>query len=229
MFYALSVTNGMIFEPGVTPASWPQMSSFPLPPVPCLFRTSSSAANEEVPPGCHGKLIYIYQLPDRFNTRYISNCKDRDSDTCQALSNSGMGQLASPPKPSITLDQTSTKLKPPHAWFETLPSSLEITFHARMKQHACLTPNPDKASLFYIPFYASLALRPNPNATPEDGGEGRDGDGDGDGTALVEWLKKEHPWYNRRYGTDHLLVLSRPVSHFAGGVMSGVRESNLMG
>ena len=201
------------------PAVRRHLSTFPVPPVTCLCREASVASIEVVPPGCEGKLIYMYHLPDRFNAQYLLNCAE--GDTCQSYSNSGMGQLARP-KDSAAVGGATTKLKPPHAWFETISSSLEITFHARMKEHVCLTSTPEKANLFYIPFYASLALRPS--STQKDG-EGRDGEG----RALVDWLQQQHPWYNRHNGMDHLLVLSRAVSHFARGVMSGVRESELMG
>lgn len=47
-----------------------------------------------------------------------------------------------------------TLLPDQSSWFNTGVYSLELLIHQRLRRHPCLTKDPTRAQLFYIPFYA---------------------------------------------------------------------------
>eukprot|EP00850_Spirogloea_muscicola_P003913 SM000016S01901 [mRNA] locus=s16:462735:464489:- [translate_table: standard] len=98
-------------------------------------------------------------------------------------------------------------LVPRGAWYKTHQYSLDIIFHAIMRQHACLTTDADAADAFYVPFYAGWDvlrwnLRRSPAAVK-----------DALGQELLAWLAYQPP-FARRGGADHFVVLGKIADDF---------------
>ena len=149
--------------------------------------------------GCTGRYIYMYELPPHFNQLLVQNCHNISAwtDMCENLSNNGLGeQLRLPEK-----DVMSSVLVPQEAWFKTDQFNLEVIFHERMKLYPCLTTDPAKASMSYIPFYPALDLTKNlysPWMNVRDRLSQR----------LVGWLQN-HPHWQALQGRRHFFVLGR--------------------
>ncbi|CAI7904158.1 unnamed protein product, partial [Closterium sp. NIES-53] len=82
--------------------------------------------------------------------------------------------------------------------------ALEMVFHYRLrKAYKCITSDPDRADLFFIPFYASLDVTRwhfAKNASLDDRDRMHDG--------LAKWLmRREH--FKKRSGADHFIVLGQ--------------------
>ncbi|CAI5533152.1 unnamed protein product [Closterium sp. Naga37s-1] len=113
---------------------------------------------------------------------------------CPHFQNDGLGNRI----------RNSKLLLPSGRWFETHMYALEMVFHYRLrKAYKCITSDPDKADLFFIPFYASLDVTRwhfAKNASLDDRDRMHDG--------LAKWLmRREH--FKKRNGADHFIVLGQ--------------------
>ena len=144
---------------------------------------------------CAGRYVYMYDLPPRFNADLVRDCRSltASTDVCKHAANDGFG----PPITAIGGEL------PERGSYDTDQFMLAVIFHARMKQHECLTSDPAAAAAVYIPFYAGLDVvrynaMENPNvsainALPLD---------------LVEWLLGRPEW-RVMGGRDHFMVVGR--------------------
>ncbi|EPS70482.1 hypothetical protein M569_04275, partial [Genlisea aurea] len=156
-----------------------------------------SAVESDGESECANRRIYIRRLPTRFNLDLLSNCSDYPvfGDFCSFLANHGLGQRT----------HNSS-----HSWYRTDPYMLEIVFHRRMLEYACLVSDPDLADAVFVPYYAGIdALRylfgPEVNSSTEHGLQLFD--------YLSEW---DSPQIWRRFhGHDHFLVMARPAWDFS--------------
>ena len=176
---------------------------------------------------CRGHYVYMYDLPSKFNEDILKRCSSLHEwvDMCPALQNEGAGELSSPepctsassendslsvPDDSLCssghLNGTDVTLLPQGSWFETDQFSLEVIFHARMKQYPCLTTDQAKATVFFIPNYANLAIF---RSLYDSDVEERDKPA----KELVAWLEAQPSWH-RWQGRDHFMVLGRVVWDF---------------
>jgi xyloglucan galactosyltransferase MUR3 len=142
---------------------------------------------------CSGRYIYIYDLPSRFNSDLLRECKALCmwTDMCPFIANSGLG----PP-----LNDSSGVLTEP-GWYATNQFTLEIIFHNRMKQYRCRTTNFSIASAVYVPFYAGLDIGRHLwgyNMSVRDSLS----------LDLVRWLKSRPEWWLHG-GRDHFFVSGR--------------------
>ncbi|KAL3680488.1 hypothetical protein R1sor_023444 [Riccia sorocarpa] len=149
-------------------------------------------------PSCEGRYIYIYDLPSRFNEDLLEQCDalHRWMNLCDYFQNQGMG---------VVLEKSPKKRKevliPDGSWYLTYKYTLELIFHARMKDYECLTTDQSEASLFYIPYYGALDVNHwefAENATNVLR--------DVLAWDLVHWLEEQDPW-KRSNGLDHVLLL----------------------
>lgn len=167
---------------------------------------------------CIGRHIYMYDLPPFFNQAYLNNCSriHRSVNMCDAFSHYGAGAPANRPYDNGTLPKP---LIPETAWYETDQFSLEILFHARMKEYPCLTKNPLEAVVFYVPFYPGLAIFRSLYD--------KDKEKDRHAQALVDWLHGL-PWWDRHNGKDHLMVITRVLIDFTRDVVRRDWGNHLM-
>ncbi|XP_071497829.1 uncharacterized protein [Diadema antillarum] len=86
-------------------------------------------------------LVYVYDLPEKFNTN-LTRCV-QNGDSCFKFNDSGMGpELRSTEKMSYR---------------NTYGHSLEVILHEKLKASYHRTTDPNEADAFYIPFYPSVA------------------------------------------------------------------------
>lgn len=146
-----------------------------------------------VVPTCDGPpYVYVYDLPPEFNVRLLHNCRHLSvyTDMCPHVANRGLGR------------QLSTG----NAWFATHQFIAEMIFHARMENHPCRTRDPNRANLFYVPFYGGLHASSKfrePNITERDALAVR----------LVDYLQTQPTW-RKHNGRDHFLALGRTAWDF---------------
>ncbi|CAN6464072.1 unnamed protein product [Victoria cruziana] len=136
---------------------------------------------------CQGKGIFVYDRPPKFNKDILDGCADIFPwmNFCGYLSNQGLGH------PVHELGSN---------WYATNQFSLEPIFHSRIKNHPCRVFDEEKASLFYIPFYAGLnAIKGNSHDSPVH-------TKDQLGLELVEWIKYKNSWL-RNQGRDHFIAV----------------------
>ncbi|MED6151059.1 hypothetical protein PIB30_078678 [Stylosanthes scabra] len=147
---------------------------------------------------CHGKYVYIHDLPPRFNRYIIDHCDSLTRGTdkpnmCPYMKNMGFGpRIYSPESPHLFTNNT---------WYETNQFSLELIFHNKMRNYKCLTNKSWEASAIYVPFYAGLDISRFlwvSNLTVRDA-SGRD---------LARWLWSQKEW-KRMWGRDHFLISGR--------------------
>ncbi|XP_078181443.1 xyloglucan galactosyltransferase KATAMARI1 homolog [Carex rostrata] len=155
---------------------------------------AAAPAHASVIDPCTGRYVYVYDLPDSFNSEILQDCGNlsRWSDMCKYVTNSGLG-----PK----LVDTSSTL-PETGWHVTNQFMLEIIFHNRMKQYDCLTTDYSKSTAVYIPYYAGLdvmrylfgdtALLQRDYLTNE----------------FLRWLRARPEWAAKG-GNDHFMVIGR--------------------
>ncbi|XP_008650987.2 xyloglucan galactosyltransferase KATAMARI1 homolog isoform X2 [Zea mays] len=154
---------------------------------------------EEVSNGdpCRGRYIYVYDLPPRFNTDIIRDCRKaggRWADMCAFLSNGGLGR----PLADDGMDGVVTGKA---GWYNTHELALDAIFHNRMKQYECLTNRSAAASAVFVPFYAgfdSLRYRVGYDKATRDAAS----------ADLSFWLTVQPQW-GRMAGRDHFLVAGR--------------------
>ncbi|PUZ67554.1 hypothetical protein GQ55_3G445300 [Panicum hallii var. hallii] len=159
----------------------------PPPPQPCAAKRAAVADR------CAGRYIYVQELPSRFNTDLLRDCRylSEWTDMCKHVANAGMG-------PRLT--RTGGVL-PPTGWYDTNQFTLEVVFHNRMRQYGCLTADASRAAAVYVPYYAGLDVGRHlwgfsnnvRDALAED---------------LVDWLRSTPAWAAHG-GRDHFLVGGR--------------------
>ncbi|ONM06067.1 putative xyloglucan galactosyltransferase GT15 [Zea mays] len=146
---------------------------------------------------CHGRYVYMYDLPPRFNDDLVRNCRNLQiwMDMCPYVVNCGMGPAMGDEGGAFS----------GRGWFATDQFSLDIIFHGRMKRYDCLTDDPSRAAAVYVPFYASLdGGRYQWNSTSIRDALGLD---------LVDWLARRPEW-RAMGGRDHFLVAGRTAVDF---------------
>lgn len=158
---------------------------------------------------CDGRLLYVYELPATFNVKISHFCKKmyKFIPTCPNTQNFGFGV------PAFKEGEISKSvLVPLDSWFRTDQFNLEPIIHRRILQYPCLTKDPNKANLFFIPFYSGLSVCETlyQNGTEERDRISRD---------LIHWLEKHDSWH-RNKGRDHVIVLGRVVWDFLRTVVS---------
>ncbi|ERN20551.1 hypothetical protein AMTR_s00068p00206630 [Amborella trichopoda] len=138
--------------------------------------------------GCKDGLVYVYDLPPKFNGDLLRRCENLSMYTnmCPHVANRGMGQPVQSMGPS---------------WFATHQFLGDLMVHARVESHVCRTNDTGLATLFYVPFYgglhASSVFR-----------EKNWGKRDGLGEELVEYLSEQAMWKRHR-GRDHFVAIGR--------------------
>lgn len=144
------------------------------------------SADEEIKEPCSGRYIYVHDIPRRFNSDYIKQCKllNKWHDMCQYFANGGLGQLLR------------------DGWFVTHQFSLEVLFHSRMKHYQCLTNDSSKAAAIFVPYYPGLDvsryLWDDANASRKDS----------DSLDLFRFLRTRPEW-RVMGGKDHFIVSGR--------------------
>ncbi|KAJ4779823.1 Xyloglucan galactosyltransferase KATAMARI1 [Rhynchospora pubera] len=120
--------------------------------------SSSSSSSFSLPPShahapaladpCSGRYVYVYDLPDKFNSDILRDCRTILPwiDMCPFVANMGLG-------PHLT--ETGSVLTGT-GWHITNQWVLEVIFHNRMRQYECLTTNSSQADAFFIPYYVGL-------------------------------------------------------------------------
>lgn len=107
---------------------------------------------------CEGRWVYVYDLPSEFNVDLAALCDSLFPafNLCDFFEDSGIG------KPVNTRENGSQIFVPPDRWFNTHQYALELISHARVIRYKCRTLDPERASLFYIPFYGGQSVMPYP-------------------------------------------------------------------
>ncbi|KAM0873892.1 hypothetical protein ACQ4PT_037776 [Festuca glaucescens] len=144
---------------------------------------------------CAGRYVYMYDLPPRFNADLVGDCSDPNASTdkCKLAANGGFG-------PVITGGGGEL---PERGVYDTDQFSLSVIFHARMKQHECLTSRHDAAAAVYIPFYAGLDVERYLGQEHNDSSAS-----DALARGLVEWLLARPEW-RVMAGRDHFMNVAR--------------------
>ncbi len=156
---------------------------------------------------CAGKYVYMYDLPPQFNKQLVDDCRVDPPwvHICGGLRNKGLGDQI---KLKFT-DPLSNFLLPPDAWYKTHQFSLELLYHERLKVYPCLTDDPHKAILSYIPFYSAVDLSLklyNTSSLEKDRASQR----------LIGWLQSSPHW-ERSGGHKHVLLLGRIIWDYNRG------------
>ncbi|XP_030499239.1 probable xyloglucan galactosyltransferase GT17 [Cannabis sativa] len=147
--------------------------------------------------------IYVYDLPPEFNIALLQRCRKLNvyTDMCPHVANRGLGR---PITPLGSSSAPSTSTRP--SWYATHQFIAEMIFHARVENHACRTWDPERATIFYVPFYGGLDASSKfreTNLTERDALS----------VQLVDFLQ-EKPWWKRNHGKDHFLALGRTAWDF---------------
>eukprot|EP00897_Mesotaenium_endlicherianum_P004188 jgi/Mesen1/3798/ME000206S02976 len=198
----------------------------------------AEGANEDK---CEGRYIYMYDLPPKFNQELLDNCQHINLffPRCTHLSNNALGPLmyslinGCPPggRPdglppikglersvvSSTGEEEEEGAAPGGdndvggCWHETEQHTLEQLVHNYMREYACLTKDPERASAFYLPFYPGLDAEKHLFGGASQATEDRLG---GELAALL----RESPMWQRRGGRDHFFAMGRVTWDFRKGV-----------
>ena len=142
--------------------------------------------------------VYVYSLPPEFNLGLLNDCHHLNiyTDMCPHVANHGLGQ---------PLASTS--------WFATHQFIAEMIFHARVENHPCRTYDPNRANLFYVPFYGGLYAS---SKFRESDLKARDALA----VRLADYMI-EQPTWRKQNGRDHFLVLGRTAWDFMRKSLSG--------
>jgi hypothetical protein len=155
------------------------------------------------PDPCAGRYVYMYDLPPRFNADLVRNCSSPSAppNMCRHVLNGGFG-------PPITGGGEGSSL-PETGSYDTDQYMLAMIFHARMRRHECLTPDPAAAAVVFVPFYAGfdLAMNQDNNNLSARDALSRD---------MVDWLERRPEW-RAMGGRDHFLLVARPSWDFLRG------------
>eukprot|EP00897_Mesotaenium_endlicherianum_P004189 jgi/Mesen1/3799/ME000206S02984 len=180
---------------------------------------------------CKGRYIYMYDLPPKFNQELLDNCQHINLffSRCTHLSNDALGPLmysvvdGCPPggrsdglPPIKGLDHEVVAAPGGDGdvggcWHETGQFTLEVLVHNYMREYACLTKDPERASAFYLPFYPGLDAEKHIFGGASQATEDRLG---GELAALL----RESPMWQRRGGRDHFFAMGRLTWDFRKGV-----------
>ncbi|KAI3798999.1 hypothetical protein L1987_34287 [Smallanthus sonchifolius] len=162
------------------------------PPPPVLLPPPTPSDHK-----CDDGKVYVYELPPMFNSDLVGTCEDLDPWhwQCGVATNGGYGMTA-----TKLAGIVPESLAP--AWHRTNQFSSEIIFHNRIMKHKCRTTEPESATVFYIPFYAGLAVGKYlfSDSTTEER--------DFHAVKLIEWVQAQ-PYWPKSNGSDHVLVLGR--------------------
>lgn len=156
---------------------------------------------------CSGRLIYMYDLPTMFNKDIVDMCYKlpkvggMGTDRCSQLAAWGFGTRYRKIKAREIRNSGGS-----NAWWSTDPGTLELIFHRRIQLHPCLTDDPQKADLFYVPVY--FGLDGEHNLEKESYAER-----DALGVKLSEYLSRQK-YFKRRNGADHFFVLGHTTWSF---------------
>ncbi|XP_003559614.1 xyloglucan galactosyltransferase KATAMARI1 homolog [Brachypodium distachyon] len=181
------------------PPARQERAETPSPPPPARQERISQArkpARKTEVDRCAGRYIYIHDLPPRFNSHLIRDCRTLSewTDMCKHMANAGMG-------PQLT--RTGGVL-PAAGWYDTNQFALEVIFHNRMRnQYDCLTTDASRAAAFYVPYYAGLDVGRHLWGV-QFNNTVRDALADD----LVRWLRASPAWAAHG-GKDHFLVAGR--------------------
>ncbi|CAM0870712.1 unnamed protein product [Alopecurus aequalis] len=140
---------------------------------------------------CRGWYLYIHDLPPRFNADILADCRNwyQWIDMCQYLANAGLG---------APIDNSDGAFAD-RGWYATDHFGLDVIFHARVRQYACLTKDSSRAAAVFVPYYAGFDVVRHlwsNNATAKDAAP----------LALADWLARQHEW--RAMGGRNHFVLS---------------------
>lgn len=183
-----------------------------------LNRHNSGESEEDL---CEGRRVFMYDVPAQFNEDLAQECLVAGRGSCSEswgclycgnLENQGIGIQVPEQNSTLATNITvisnngyhynySLQLRPASAWYRTHQFSLEVVFHAKMKQYACLTTEASKADAFYVPYYAgqdgAVSLRCN-SMQVRDRRVNR----------FMGWLTTQATWQQTR-GQNHFIVLGR--------------------
>ncbi|CAM0870713.1 unnamed protein product [Alopecurus aequalis] len=142
---------------------------------------------------CRGRYLYIHDLPPRFNADVLADCRNwyQWIDMCQYLANAGLG---------APIDNSDGAFAD-RGWYATDHFGLDVIFHARVRQYACLTNDSARAAAFFVPYYAGFDVVRHlwsNNATAKDAGP----------LALADWLTQRPEW-RAMGGRDHFVLSGR--------------------
>ncbi|KAM0862665.1 hypothetical protein ACQ4PT_045126 [Festuca glaucescens] len=156
---------------------------------------------------CAGRYVYMYDLPPRFNADLARDCRrlSASTDMCRHVANDGFG-------PPITGGGDGGSL-PERGAYDTDQFMLGMIFHARMRQHECLTADPTVAAAVYVPLYAGFDAAMNHDnsdltvrdALPQD---------------MADWLVRRPEW-RAMGGRDHFMLVGRCTWDFLRGPDGG--------
>ncbi|KAJ3683954.1 hypothetical protein LUZ61_013118 [Rhynchospora tenuis] len=147
---------------------------------------------------CTGRYIYAYDLPDKFNSDIVRDCRNLLPwhHMCPSVSNMGLGPRVRGTGSVLTAG----------GWHFTNQWVLDFIFHNRMKQYGCLTSNSSQADAIFVPYYAGLDTGRrlwNHNITERD-------------LLLVELFDflRSRPEWLAKGGRDHFLLSGRTTWDF---------------
>ncbi|KAJ3680801.1 hypothetical protein LUZ60_015290 [Juncus effusus] len=151
---------------------------------------------------CNGRYVYMYDLPEIFNTEILRDCKqfNRWKDLCPTISNAGLGPR---------LNESGIMFQG-GSWFNTHQFTVSLIFHNRMKQYECLTTNYSISSAAYIPYYVGLDIARHlwDNDTHKI---------DLLANKLINLLQTRPEW-KEKGGRDHFVVVGRTMWDFQRGL-----------
>ncbi|XP_059655184.1 probable xyloglucan galactosyltransferase GT17 [Cornus florida] len=177
-----------------------------------FFRPQSSNSKEVLRPVCEslGNIsVYMYDLPPKFNLGLLQDCQHLNvyTDMCPHVANRGLGQPLDPQMMKTMMRTTGSSITPIRSsWFATHQFIGEMIFHARMENHPCRTMDPERANLFYVPFYGGLHAS-SKFREPDHAAR------DALALELAEIVGRQ-PWWQRHHGRDHFLALGRTAWDF---------------
>ncbi|KAK1661242.1 hypothetical protein QYE76_049401 [Lolium multiflorum] len=143
--------------------------------------------------------LYIqHDLPPRFNADLARDCRrlSASTDMCKHVANDGFG-------PPIMGGGDGGSL-PERGAYDTDQFMMGMIFHARMRQHECLTADPTVATAVYVPFYAGFDAAMNQDnsdltvrdALPQD---------------MADWLVWRPEW-RAMGGRNHFMLVGGAVA-----------------
>ncbi|KAH7278087.1 hypothetical protein KP509_38G023700 [Ceratopteris richardii] len=189
---------------------------------------------------CHGKRIFVYNLPGSFNSDLLRYCRYGLAswlNICRDFENDGFGEpLQAQTKSSVlngslclnttispnasSLVGSASALGSPssspisfNGWYRTGQFMLEVVFHHRLLHYECLTQDPETADAFFLPYYTGIdALRFLYRSAKSKPKERH-------GSELVKWLQRDavaKKAWKKLNGRDHFLVMGRTAWDFDG-------------
>jgi len=170
-----------------------------LPSLPPHFTLSQTAKVDEethlAMDPCSGRLIYIHDLPSKFNQDLLTDCKNlnKQVDFCPLLKNCGFGPVMN----------DAGDFMSGGSWHATSQFTASVIFHNRMKQYDCLTNDSSLASAIYAPFYPGLEMRRFMKREWFDNSVR-----DAMGQDFVKWLRGRPEW-GVMLGWNHFFVSGR--------------------